>query len=80
MLSLLALPVNIYQLSTSYLKAQVLVFLTFTLLNFINGLIQIPFWNSLLLTLGIEDVNLKLDEQLYTAWPDCIDIQAGLAL
>ena len=49
------------------------------MLNFLNGLIQHPFfvyyWD-----LAYQYENLKLASQYYRAWSDCMDVQAGLAI
>ena len=50
-----------------YYICQIVTFL----LNFVNGIIHLPF---------LELENLKLVSQHYRAWSDCTDVQAGLSL
>ena len=46
--------------------------LTLNLLNFLNEIINLPFWNSPLSVLEIEVNSI--------VWSDCTDVHAGLAL
>ena len=49
-------------------------------LNFLNGIIHLPLLELSIIIFGIHDENLKLVSQQYRALPDCMDVQAGLAL
>ena len=44
--------------------------------NFMNGKIQLVHYHLK----GYQAGNLNLVSQQYTAWPDCTDVQAGLAI
>ena len=55
--------------------------LTLNLLNFLSGIIHLPFFGTLRYHFyGCQDEHLMLVSQQYRAWSDCTDGQAGLAL
>ena len=59
----------------------IILSLTLNLLNFLNGLVYLPFFGTLHFHFqGYLDMNLELDSQQYKAWSDCIDVQSSLAL
>jgi hypothetical protein len=54
---------------------------TLTLLNFLNGLVELPFWNCPLSILGISRWNFKVKSASGSrAWSDSTNVKTGLAL
>ena len=58
-----------------------LFMLTLFLMNFLNGVIHVPYLElSIIILRDIKVRTWKLVSQQYRAWSDCMDLQAGLAL